>query len=263
MKRIIYLIAVSIGLLTSCKKQELVETTVYEKIQPADPKYAFFKVLNLAGGTPLINYYLDGSKASGLYSTTGLETGYGYNGIFPDLGYAVTSPGAHTLAARLTSAAIPIADRGLEVYTTPVNFAAGKYYSVATTGIYNTTTKKIESSLIVEDIRPALDTTKIYIRFANLYSGSPNLDLTQSFAGVSQKVATNVAFGKASDFIAIPNPGKLNLYSITNSATSGAILTQTSGGFALAKGRAYTLYLRGVFGSTTYLPTFTFYTTFY
>jgi len=262
MKRIIYLIAVSIGLLTSCKKQELVETTVYEKIQPGDTKYSFFKVLNLAAGTPLVNYYLDGAKASGLYSTTGVETGYGYNGVFPDLGYAVTSPGTHNLAVKLTSAAIPVTDRGLEIYSGPFDFAAGKYFSVVPLGLYNTTTKKITSAVVLEDIRPALDTTKIYIRFANLYSGGPNVDLTQTLAGVSQKVAVNVPFGKASEFIAIPNPGKANLYTITNSATNAVIVTQTAG-FTLPKGRAYTLYLRGVQGNTSYLPGFTFYTTFY
>lgn len=262
MKRIIYLIVVSIGLLTSCKKQELVETTVYEKIQPGDPKYSFFKVLNLSAGSPAVNYFLDGTKSSGLYSTTGVEGGYAFNGLFPSIGYAVTTPGTHTLSAKLTSAATPVADRGLEVFTSPYNMAAGKYYTVVTGGIYNTTSKKIESSLLIEDTRPALDTAKIFIRFANLYTGSPNVDLIQTFGGVSTKVATNIAFGKTSDFAVMPNPGKANVYSITNSVT-GAVVANFPTAITLTKGTAITLYLRGVVGNATFPPSFTFYTTFY
>ncbi|TDO20045.1 DUF4397 domain-containing protein [Pedobacter duraquae] len=262
MKRIIYLIVVSIGLLTSCKKQELVETTVYEKIQPADPKYSFFKVVNLSAGSPAVNYFLDGTKSSGLYSTTGVEGGVVFNGLFPSTGYAVTTPGNHTLSAKLTTAAVPVADRGLEVFTSPYNMAPGKYYTIVTGGVYNTTSKKIESSLVFEDTKIALDTSKIFIRFANLYTGSPNVDLIQTFGGVSTKIATNVAFGKTSDFASMPNPGKANVYSITNSAT-GAVVASFTTAITLVKGTAVTLYLRGVAGNATYPPAFTFWTTFY
>lgn len=239
------------------------ENTVYEKLQPADPKYSYFKVLNLSAGSPAVNYFLEGTKASGLYSTTGVESGYGYNGLFPDLGYAVTTPGTHTLSARLTSAALPVADRGLEVFTGSFDLPAGKYFTIVPGGLYNTTTKKIESSLVLEDVRPALDTTKIYVRFANLYSGSPNLDVTQTLAGVSQKIASNIGFGKASEFVVISNPGKANLYNLTNSSTGAVVLTTATTGITLIKGRAYTLYIRGVLGNATYPPLFTFFTTFY
>lgn len=263
MKRLIYLIAVSIGLLTSCTKEELVENTVYEKVAPGDPKYSYFKVLNVTAGSPVVNYYLDGTKSSALYSTTGVESGYAYNGIFPDLGYATATPGTRNLAARLTSAATPVADRGLEVFNAPFNFAAGKYYTVLLAGIYNTTSKKIESSLVLEDSRPALDTSKIYVRFANLYNGGPNLTISQAYKGVSQTLGTNVAFGKASDWVSINSPGQPNVYTITNSATGAVVFPGVAAGVTLTKGRAYTLYLRGVQGNTTYPATFTFYTTFY
>ena len=261
MKKIIYLIAVSIGLLTACKREEFVENTVYEKIAPADPKYSYFKVLNATAGSPIVNYYLDGVKSSGLYTTTGVESGYAYNGLFPDLGYAVATPGTRSLGARLTSVALPATDRGLEVFTAPFNLASGKYYTIFTTGIYNTTSKKIESSLILEDIRPSLDTSKIFIRFVNMYNGSPNLDLTQVVSNTSQKLATNVAFGKASDWAAIASPSLSSVYSITNN--SGGTVVASSLATTLTKGRSYTIYIRGVFGNATDPGTVSSYTTFY
>jgi hypothetical protein len=263
MKKILYLTVACIVLLAACKKGDLVENTAYEKINPGDPKYAYLKILNLTPGSPALNFYMDGAKFSSGYSTSGIENvGYAYNGLFPDLGYAVTTPGAHTLTGKLIpSLAI---DPNLEVLNTQIAPEAGKYYTVFTTGQY-TSTKKIPSTIMLEDIRPALDTSKIFVRLVNMYNGGPNVDMVRDLA-TGSKIISNIAYGAASGWVELPNPGQgtapSNKVTFVNSNT-GVALIATPITVAFTKGRAYTLYLRGVSGSTSYPFSGTFYTTFY
>lgn len=263
MKKILYFIAAGAMLFSACEKGTLVENTVYEKLAPADPKYAYVKILNLTPSSPVITYYMDGTKFSSASSTTGKESsGYAYNGLYPDLGYATTTPGAHVLTGKI----IPTAavDSGLEVLNASINVAGGKYYTIFTTGTYSTD-KKIASTVVLEDSRPALDTSKIFVRLANLYNGSPNLDMVRDAAN-GTKIVTNVAYGTSSGWVEIPNIGQgqtpaTKLF-FNNTGTTTTLLT--AGVTAtLTKGRAYTIYLRGIVGSTTFPLAGTFYTTFY
>jgi hypothetical protein len=264
MKKIFYFIAVGIGLFTACKKDDLVESTAYEKISPGDPKYAYLKILNLTPASPALTFYMDGNKFSSALSTLGTENaGYAYNGLFPDLGYATTSPGTHTLTAKVIPTAAT--DANLEVFNTTINPEAGKYYTVFTTGQYSTTGKKIPSSVMLEDVRPALDTTKVFLRVINLYNGSPNLDVTRDLA-TGTKMITNIAYGAASNWVEIPNigPGPTPVVKMFFNPT-GTTTPLIPAGVSLTftKGRAYTLYLRGIVGNITYPLSGTIYTTFY
>lgn len=265
MKKLIYIVAIGIGLLTSCKKEDRVEHTKYETVPVGDTKYAYIKILNLTPSSPVINYYMDGPKFSGGLSSTGIESaGYAYNGLFPDLGYAVVSPGSHKLTGKIVPAAT--VDPGLEVLNTQITPAAGKYYTIYTTGMYDAA-KKIPSTVVIEDKKPALDTTKIYIRLVNFLNNSPNFDLAKDLA-TGPKLATNVAYGTASEFVSIPGIAGVGGQSpiiklFFNDAATGIPIGTTGSSFTLSKGRAYTIYLRGVAGSTTFPTTATFYTTFY
>ncbi|UKT63600.1 DUF4397 domain-containing protein [Pedobacter mucosus] len=268
MKKILYFFVVGMGLLTACKKGELVENTPYEKIAPADPKYSYIKILNLTPGSPVANYYIDGTKFSASLSSTGIEnTGYSYNILFPDFGYAVTTPGTHKLTAKIVPAAA--ADANLEILNTTINPVAGKYYSLFTTGQYTTTSKTIPSVLTIEDIRPALDTAKIFVRFVNLANGSPNIDVVKGAdLATGTKIISNVAYGASSSgWVEIPalGAGTAPIVPIwfVNSATGASIFPAVLS-LTITKGRAYTIYSRGIVGTTgTTLPTYTFYTTFF
>lgn len=266
MKKILYLIAVSTALLAACKKQALVENTVYEKVNPGDPKYSYIKILNLTPGSPILTYYMDGIKFSGGLSSLGVENaGYTYNGLYPDLGYSVTTPGSHKLTAKVLATAT--ADPSLEVLNTTISPVAGKYYSIFTTGQYSATSKIIPSILTIEDIKPALDTSKIFIRLANLYNGGPNIDLVKGdVVTTGVKVISNVAYGTASDWVEVPAPGNgvaPTFKVFFNSSATGVPLSAAGTTITFSKGRAYTVYLRGVAGNTTYPFSTGFYTTFY
>lgn len=265
MKKILYIIAACASLLTACEKGTLVETTEYEKVELGDPKYSYLKFLNVTPGSPFINYYLDGAKFSSALSSTGVEnSGYNYataTSLYPDFGYATTAPGAKKLTAKIIPSAT--ADANLEVLNTTITPAAGKYYTVFTSGVYSDANKSVGPVLMIEDVQPPLDTSKIFIRLINMYNGSPNLDLVKTATGT--KVAANVAYGTASTFAEIPVPGNgvapLNIFALNDAVTNMPLVSKLS--LTFTKGRAYTLYIRGVFGNTAYPLTGTTYTTFY
>lgn len=251
-----------VGFFTACEKGTLVETTEYEKVAPGDPKYSYLKILNLTPSSPVLNFLVDGKKFSANLSSSGVaSTGYAYNGLFPDLGYAVVTPGTRSLTATIAPTAT--VDPNLEVFKQSINAAAGKYFTIFTTGVYSTATKNIPSALVLEDIKPALDTSKIFIRVVNLYNGSPNMDITRISTGV--KLVSNLAYGTASPFTEIPNPGAgaapSNAFTVTNAATGAALVTTLT--VSLTKGRAYTIYFRGILGNASFPLASGFLTSFY
>lgn len=244
---------------SACTKGDLVENTEYTKINAGDPAYSYLRFINLTPASPVINFNLNDVRVSGNAATNGKEAGYTYLGVFPGLGgtFIPAKVGANAITAKIVSSAT--ADANLEVFNTSINTAAGKYYTLFTTGTYNVTTKKVESSLLLEEVKPALDTSKVFIRVVNLYNGGPNVDFVQKTTG--QKIVSNLAYGAASAFVEIPLPGQSNLYNINNSATGVTIFPGTA--TTLTKGQAYTFILRGVSGSTTTPIGLNYYTTFY
>lgn len=266
MKKLLYIILACASFLTACEKGELVETTEYEKIAIGDAKYSYVKFLNVTPGSPVSNYYLNGIKISAALSSSGVENaGYTYNGIFPGLGYATVIPGSQKLTAKIIPSAT--LDANLEVLNTTVNPAAGKYYTYFTSGQYSTTNKTLGTILAVEDVRPALDTSSVFIRFINLGVAAPNVDVVKGETPMGEKVITNIATGTASGWIKIPSPGlgptAINKFWFVNAGTVTPFVTAVYNS-TLTKGAAYTLYLRGVTGNTTdaLKPQVTFYTTF-
>jgi hypothetical protein len=265
MKKLIYMLAACATLFTACEKGTLVETTEYEKIAPGDPKYSYVKILNLTPSSPVVNYYMDGPKFSSGLSSTGIEnSGFGYNGIYPDLGYATTAPGNHQLTAKI----IPTAtlDANLQVLDKAITTAPGKYYTIITGGVYDAT-KKIPSAIAIEDKKPALDTSKIYVRLVNFLNNGTTFDLVKDVAN-GPKLASKVAYGGASEFVEVGGTAGVGGTSAIvklffNDSNTGVPIVATGSSLTLTKGRAYTIYARGIFGSTTFPFTLTFYTTFY
>jgi len=253
MKKTLYLIAGCIVLFAACKKGDLVENTAYERLAANDTKYAYLKILNLTPGTPVVNFYMDGPKFSAVNSGTGIETGgFAYNGLFPDFGYAVTTPGSHNLTAKVLSTAT--ADANLQVMDQTISPEGGKYYTVYTTGIYDAAGKKIPSLIMIEDTKPPLDTSKVFLRVANMYNGSPNLDLVKD-AATGAKIISNVAYGTSSDWQEVPSigPGTAPTFKLFINAV-GTSNTLVPAGLSITptKGRSYTIYLRGILGNPTY-----------
>lgn len=265
MKKLLYIIAACATLFMACEKGTLVESTPYEKLQENDTKYSYVKILNLTTGSPVVNYYLDGPKFSSGYSTSGNETaGFGYNGLFPDFGYATANPGTHQLTAKI----IPTAkvDPSLQVLDTQITTAPGKYYTVVNGGMFDAVNKMIPTTLVLEDIKPALDTSKVFVRFVNFYNNGPTLDLVRDSL-MGAKLASNVSFGTASPFVAVGGTegvgGGSALVKFYYKDVATGLALNSGSNITLTKGRAYTIYARGAAGVTGFPFTVTYYTTFY
>jgi len=259
MKRLIYLFTLAAIVFGACEKGTLVENTEYTIIKAGDPSYSFLRFINFTTGSPEINFSLNGERVSGGASTSGKQVGYLYLGVFPGTGgtYIPAKVGANTIAANIVSSAT--VDPGVEVYNNSINTEGGKYYSYFTTGTYNSTNKKIGSSFVLEEVKPVLDTTKVFVKLVHLGTGAPNVDFVLQSTG--KKIISNVANGAGSNFTEVPLPGQNAVYLVSNAET-GATIVQLAA-TALTKGRAYTFILRGVAGSTATPLGVSYYTSFY
>ena len=243
---------------TACKKGDLVESTPYNKINAGDPTYSYLRFINITPGSPNINFYLNSTRVTGAYNALSGETGFGYLTFFPNLGgqYVPITPGKNTIDAKIVSSATT--DANLNVFNTPIETVGGKYYSLLTTGAY-TTDKKISNSVLLEEVKPLLDTTKILVRLVNLFNGgTANLDMVQKSTG--QVLISNVAQNMVSPYVAIPLPGQANVYVFNYTGTTTAPIATYSVTATLTKGQAYTFFVRGINGSTAF-PFGTNYTT--
>lgn len=247
-------LALLIGVLTACEKGTLIEQTVVYNPTSDDIK---LKILLLAPGAPSVNFYLNNTKITGVYSAVGVEAGYGYNGLYPDLGYLIINPTTtYQLQAKVANSAAT--DAGLVVFDQNMNFENGKSYSFISS-LYNTTTKTMSTYTLLEDVRPPIDTSKVFVRVVNLLNNKAAINYVQTTSG--QVIAQGLPYGQATEFIAINNPGKANSYAPVNPDTGTNLVTATS--YTLTKGRCYTAYVYGIFGNTTYPPKMSYYTTFY
>jgi len=250
MKKLLYLISLVTIIFTACKKGELVESTPYTKINAGDPAYSYLRFVNFTPGSPNVNFYLNSVRVSGAYNALSGETGFGYLGFFPTLGgqYLPITPGKNTVDAKIVSSAAT--DANLNVLNTPIELTGGKFYSLLTTGAY-TTDKKISNTLLLEEVKPALDTTKVLVRLVNLFTGgTANLDMVQKSTG--QVIISNVAQNAVSSYVSIPLPGQSNIYTFNYTGTAVSPVSTYSLTATLTKGQAYTLFVRGVNGSTTF-----------
>ena len=110
-----------------------------------------------------------------------------------------------------------------------------------------------------------MDTSKVFVRLVNVYNGGPSFDLIKGDVVTGPKIITNVAYGAASDWAEVPSPGSgvapTNKYLLVNNATGAIFVTSVS--LSFSKGRAYTIFVKGVAGNASFLPALTTYTTFY
>lgn len=205
---------------------------------------ARLKVLHTIPDGPAIDLFVNDTKLNG--------PAVAYGGIFPGNEYAVLTPGPAAVRVS-TVASGTVAAQTILSATAPVE--ADKYYTVAAAG-----TATAPAAVVFSDDLSLPDASKAYVRVINLVTGGPAVDFA---IGTSAPLITNVAAGKASDFVAVNPTTSTNPYSIQVRSTG----TTTLIGTAIANatpgvGRKYTILVRGIAGRTgTQAPTVGFYIT--
>jgi hypothetical protein len=223
---------------------------------PGQPVTAgsYVKFYNFGVNAPSVNFYANDTKLTAVSSTScepptdprctagGIEstTGTSY-GLLGNAGmYSLLPAGQYTLTGRIAATT----DNGLAVATAPAALADGKYYSFYQSGIYNTTTKTVDSFLI-EDPLPAtlIDFTTVYARFVNASSNSNPMTVyaKNTVGGDSVLVGSGIAYKGASAFVSLPGGS----YDVTAryAGSNTAVIVQKAVQFALA--RVYTVTARG------------------
>ncbi len=159
-------------------------------------------------------------------------------GSFPTSGYAILPTGDVTLDFIRS-------DSSKSLISSKVNLTDGKWYTIYIGDTIPTPT----ISLIEDDIKPFQDTL-LRIRFANLLSGKTKDTLELVHQNYNKVIATNVTYGKASEFTLVPNPVSDTFYFRKVGATTAYPLTglYTLAGF---KAQTYTFFTRGLNNKTT------------
>jgi hypothetical protein len=245
MKKHIYIAALLLSTLVSaCKKNGVHEVETVKTDAGAQLKFYNFGI-----NAPSVNFYANADKISATTSATGAEavTGVSYGSVFPATNYALIAGGAYTFKGIIPSTAV--LDKDAVVANIPGTIENGKFYSVYTSGFYNTATKIVDG-FIVEDKVPteaATPVTAANVRFVNTVpNGIANFDLigknTTTLAEVV--IATNVKYKGASEFVQVPF-GVYELYARYTGTAVNVISRNGTSTVSFIKGRSYTVSSRG------------------
>jgi hypothetical protein len=205
------------------------------------PPGASVKFFNFGVNAPGVNYYANDIKLTAISSTSGAESTSGTTyGAAGNAGlYSGVAPGAYTFTGRIAAAT----DKDVAITSVASTLADGKYYSMYTSGFYNSATKQVESFLVADDFPATIDYTVAYVRFVNAISNSSPMTLyaKNTATGVEVAIGAAVAYKQAGAFVAIPI-GPYDLSTRVSGSSANAIV-RTAVGFS--PGRTYTIASRG------------------
>ena len=189
------------------------------------------KVLHAIPDGPAIDLFVNDAKLNGAAVT--------YGAAFPGNEYSVLTPGSAVVRVS-TVASGTVAAQSIVSATAPVE--ADKYYTVAAAG-----TTAAPTAVVFTDDVSLPDPSKAYYRVINLISGGPAVD----FGLVTGPLISNVATGKASDFVAVvPSAtlGSVYTFQVRPVGITTPLLTLPN--ISPGVGRKYTILLRGIIGRT-------------
>jgi hypothetical protein len=159
-------------------------------------------------------------------------------GAFPLNSYSVLPAGDVSLD-------IIRSDSSKSILATKISLADGKWYTV----YIGDTLKTPTISMVEDDIKPFQDTF-LRIRLVNIVSGKTKDTLELVHKNYNKVVATNVTYGKASEFTFVPNTAIDTFFYRKVGATVQYPLSNLIS-FTGLKARTYTFYASGVNNKTT------------
>lgn len=235
-KHIILAVLLLSTIIYSCKKNAVQE--IAGPVSGAQVKF-----FNFALNGPSVNFYANDLKISAVTSATGAEfaTGTNYSLVFPATNnYAVLAPGTYNFKSLIPSTATADANRVISTLNKSVEI--GKYYSLYTCGLYNTTAKTTDA-FILEDALPAIDTSTAYVRFVHVsYNANPfDFIMKNTTTLVEIPVASNIAFKTGSAYVKVPSGVYDLILRYPNTTTNVVVRT----GVGLVKANTYSFSLRG------------------
>lgn len=237
MKRYLSLAAlIGAATLTACDYEKNAVQDITGPLPAA--KIMFF---NFGLNAPAVNFYANDTKMTAVLSTSGAEgtTGVVYGGVGAGGLYSGIVPGDYTLSGKIAAAT----DKDLAISKTTVSIGASKNYSYYLSGLYNTTTKSVDSFLVEDAYPTEIDFSGAHVRFVNaIYNSSPMILYAKDRAtGVERAVGAAVSYKTGGTFTLLPNA--VYDLSVRVAGSSTSLITRPSVSFVA--GRVYTIGARG------------------
>jgi hypothetical protein len=206
---------------------------------PAASRIRFF---NFGVNAPGVNFYANETKMTAITnSTPGVEstTGVAYGGVGAGGAYEAIAPGSYTLTGKIAAAT----DKDLAISPLTTTIEDGKYYSYYMSGIYNTTTKTVESFVVEDPVVAPTDFTIATVRFVHAISNANPMTLyaKNTVTTTENAVGAEVTYKGAGAFTAIP----AGVYDLSTRYTGSATNVITRPGVSFVGGRVYTITARG------------------
>ncbi len=202
---------------------------------------ARIKFYNFGINDPSVNFYADGTKMTAISSTTGSESNLGtaYGSVGNAGIYSQITPGAHTLAGKITA----VTDNGLAISNLQTTLADGKFYSYYISGPYDPVAKTADSFIVEDAFSPTIDYTTAYVRFVNAIPNAAPLILYAKITGTGLEAAVSAAipYKSAGTFTALP--GTFYDLSARYAGSTTNAISRTGVGFGA--GGVYTISARG------------------
>ena len=238
-----------ISMLAACSKDGVQNISA-----PTDG--AYIKFYNFGVNSPSVNFFANDAKVTAFSSTsctppssppnpacttTGVEstTGTAYGAVGNGGLYSNLAPGQYTFAGKISAAT----DNGLAVAKLQSTLAAGKYYSLYTSGFYDPAAKTMEAFIVEDPIPADIDFTKSYVRFVNASSNSSPITVYAKNPGTGDSlvVGSSIAYKNASAFVPVPGA----VYDLTARASGSNTALSVATAVSFSAARVYTVSLRG------------------
>jgi uncharacterized protein DUF4397 len=199
---------------------------------------ARIKFFNFGVKSPGVNFYANDTKMTAISSATGSEstTGTTYTNAGAGALYVAIAPGAYTFTGRIAAAT----NKDLAISSTTQTIATGKSYSFFQSGVYDSTTKSVDS-FVIEDNWTVPTDTLAHVRFVNAISNAANsLQLViKSQATGSTEIAIGgpTAYKGATAFVPVPG----SVYDLYGRYPGSATNVFTRTGVSFLGRRVYTI----------------------
>jgi Domain of unknown function (DUF4397) len=266
MQKNIIAILCTATLLAGCAKNKL-KDNYYWTTQPGNANIRFIHAYTsltpsaaVPAAGPVVDFFVNNEKISGIGSTTGTVAAIAYGGVFPlPAGqYASVVPGEVPIKAAVYRAPGSTPQATDVIANGKFNLEAGKFYSAFLVDTMPSPAPANVNIAIVQDDITKAKSGSFKIRFAHMIPTLDTLEIVQK-TGL-RLLVTDITYKKVSNFIELP------LFSSSDSIYlrrkgSTAVLTG-SGAFLPGSERVYTFLCRGLYGTTsgTRARTLTFYT---
>jgi Domain of unknown function (DUF4397) len=225
------------GVLSACSKDPV------RDISGPPPAASRIRFFNFGVNAPGVNFYANETKMTAITnSTPGVEstTGVAYGGVGAGGAYEAIAPGSYTMTGKIAAAT----DKDLAISPLTTTIEDGKYYSYYMSGIYNTTTKTVESFVVEDPVVAPTDFTIATVRFVHAISNANPMTLyakntVTPFA--ESAIGAELTYKGAGAFTAVP----AGVYDLSTRYTGSATNVITRPGVSFVGGRVYTITARG------------------